>query len=85
MGVCEAKPHLTTHSSPGVCRISCLVLRVELPSERRRLDDLVELSRAGIFDIFAPFPLGTWTRLWRKKCLDFHLPEIQEIPLFFSH
>lgn len=58
MGVCGAKPHLTAHSSPGVCRISCLVLRVELPSERRRLDGLVELGSAGVFDISAPFPLG---------------------------
>lgn len=84
MGVCEAKPHVTTHSSPGVCRISCLVLRVELPSERRLLDDLVELSSAGIFNISTPFTLDAWARPWRRKCLDFHLPETQERSIFFS-
>lgn len=67
MGVCEAKPHLTTHSSPGVCRVSCLVLRVELPSERRCLDDLVELSSAGIFDISAPFPLAALGQALEKE------------------
>lgn len=84
MGVCEAKPHVTTHSSPGVCRISCLVLRVELPSERRRLDDLIELSSAGIFNISTPLTSDAWARPWRRKCLDFHLPETQERSIFFS-
>lgn len=57
MGVCEAKPYLTSHSSPGVCRIPCLLLRVELPFGKRCLNELIELSSAGKLDLSAPSTL----------------------------
>lgn len=58
-----------------MCRISCLLLRVELPGGRRCWNDGMELSSIGKSDRAAPLALGAWARDARRNRLALHLLE----------